>query len=250
MLLRPIQRNHLHRFAGAHLREHLVDRILRDYEDHRDRLQLRDHAQAGRSVGAHHVAGIDVAQSDAAVDGRDDARIVDIDLGGVEIALVKLHGTFIFVHRRLLRGQFLLGNGVFLVRILIADEIDAGVLQQGFIAFQLTLRLKEGSYIRPRVDDRQKVVLLDDLTFLEPDLGHHPRHAAHDGIGIHGRDIPEGVEVDIDIAQRDRGDADRYGLRGLFGLGLFEGTHDEPNADENRDQDDGPDHPTAFSFVA
>ena len=53
--------------------QHRRQAVLRDGEDHRDRLQLRDHHQAVGVARVHDVAGVDLAQAEAPADRRGDA---------------------------------------------------------------------------------------------------------------------------------------------------------------------------------
>ena len=54
-------------------------------EDDADRLQLRDHDEAVRVARAHDVAGIDLAQADAAADRRGDRRVGELQLRVVDL---------------------------------------------------------------------------------------------------------------------------------------------------------------------
>ncbi len=56
-LLGSVQRQDLQRLALAHLREHIGEAVLRDRENHGDRLQLRDRRQRHRAVGLDDFPG-------------------------------------------------------------------------------------------------------------------------------------------------------------------------------------------------
>ncbi len=90
--------------------------------------------------------GSTVAQADPAVDGRDDARVVDIHLRRGEIALVQLHRPFVLIDRGLLRGELLLRNRMLFEGVLIAREVDARVLEGRLVARQLTLSLHSAAW--------------------------------------------------------------------------------------------------------
>jgi len=143
---------------------------LCDGEDHRDRLQLSDDAEARGAVRRHDVAEIDIAQAHAAVYRRTNVSVVHVHLRGVQVALIELHGAFVLIDGGLLGGELLLRDRVFLVGVLIAREIDARILERSLIARELALRLNQCRLVGPRVDDCQEIVLLDDLSFLEMDL--------------------------------------------------------------------------------
>ena len=107
-----------------------------------------------------------------------------------------------------------------LVGTLVADEIDARILQERIVALQLALCLQQRRRVRPRIDDRQQIALLDELPFLEMHFRDLARHPAHDGDGVDRGDRPQGVDVHVDVAHRDRRDRNRgSGLRMRRGLG-------------------------------
>ena len=62
------------------------------------------------SVGVHDVAGIDQAHAGHAVDGRRDARVVEVQVGGVDLRLVGLHLRLELRDRRRLVGVLLRGD--------------------------------------------------------------------------------------------------------------------------------------------
>ena len=240
MGLRAVERQHLQGPAARHLGGDLVDFVLGDGEYHGDRLNLRDDAQARRAVGRHDVTRIDVAQSHASGDRRGDARVVDVHLRGGEIAFVELHRGFVRVHRRLLRRQLLLGDRMHLDGVLVANEIDACILEHRLITPELPLRLLERSDIRPRIDDGQEVVLFDDLAFLEVHIRDHSRDAAHDGIGVDRSNGADGVEIDVQGS--DAGGREDDGDRGrgrTLRLGLVDRAHNDHEEDQHHERDEG-----------
>lgn len=88
-----------------------VDRaelLLRQIEDHRDRLNLSDHDDAIRIGGMDDIAGIDGADAGAPIDGRADGRIVERGFGTVYGGLVGLQLGRELRHGRRLRVGLLL----------------------------------------------------------------------------------------------------------------------------------------------
>src|SRR2546425_2276270 len=72
-------------FARAYPLHQARQAVLRDGEDDRDRLQLRDDHEAVRVARAHDVARVDQAQAQAPGNRRSDARIGQLQLGVVDL---------------------------------------------------------------------------------------------------------------------------------------------------------------------
>jgi hypothetical protein len=62
--------------------------VLRQAEDHGNRLQLRDDHQSIWITGMNNVAHVHLAQANAPADWRSNARIDEIQLYGVNLCLV------------------------------------------------------------------------------------------------------------------------------------------------------------------
>ena len=115
------------------------------------------------------IAGVDLAQADAAGDRRDDAAIGEIELGIVDLRLVELDRAFVLIDDvdlilRLLACDRVLGR-----ELLIAREIDARLVERRLVAQQLAGLLVERGLIGAGIDLRQEVALLDLLALLEGD---------------------------------------------------------------------------------
>ena len=89
---------------------HRRQRILRNGEDHRDRLHLDDDADAGGVAHGHIVALVDQAQADASGQGRHDLRIGDVQLGGIDLGLVDHQRRLVLADQRHLRVVLLPGD--------------------------------------------------------------------------------------------------------------------------------------------
>jgi hypothetical protein len=89
---------------------------------------LRDDDERGRGARLNEVADIDEAEPGNAVDRRGDRRILDVQLGGVDLRLVGLHRR-----RQLIDGGFL--------RIVLLPGRREPSRQQRSVAREITLRI-------------------------------------------------------------------------------------------------------------
>ena len=105
----------------------------RDGEQHRDRLHLGDDADAGGVAHRDVVALVDHAQADAAGERRDDPRVGDVELGGVDLRLVDDQRGLVLAHQRLLGVELLAGDRILRDQLLVALEVDLGVLEQRLV---------------------------------------------------------------------------------------------------------------------
>src|ERR1700722_7064095 len=186
--------------AGLHPLQDRLDVVFREREQHADRLQLRDHDETVGVAGRHVVALVHQAQTDTAVQRRNDAAILQVYLGGLDSRAVGFDRALILRDQRDLRIQCLTRHGVLRCQTLVAGQIDLGALQQRFITRQIAVRLGQGSLVWPRSDLREQVALLDVIAFLEIDLHQVTADLGPDGHGRERGYRTEGVEVDPDIA--------------------------------------------------
>ena len=77
-------------WALASCLRHARQLVLRQREDDGDGIELRDDHDAGRVTGVHHVAGVDLAHAGDAVDGRRDARVIELQARALDLRLVGL----------------------------------------------------------------------------------------------------------------------------------------------------------------
>jgi len=89
---------------------------------------------------------------------RIDLRLVDLDLAGV------------LLDEGRLRVELLRRDRVLRDELPVPREIELRIRQRRLILGELALRLFERGLIRPRVDLREEIALLDDLPFLKPNL--------------------------------------------------------------------------------
>ena len=102
--------------------------------------------------GVHDVARVDQAQPDAAVDGRGDAAVNQLQLGVVDGRLVGLDRAFLSADRGDLRVQLLLGDGILRQQRFVAVQIDARVGEQRLVVGHLSFGLVELHLERARID--------------------------------------------------------------------------------------------------
>ena len=119
----PVIGRDAQRCAGAHPLDDFRQIVLRHREQHRDRLHLRDHDEAGGAAGLDVIALIDLAQPDLPVDRRDDVAIGQIELRVVHRALVGLHGAGVLLHQIALIVQLLLRDRVLPAQGLVALQV-------------------------------------------------------------------------------------------------------------------------------
>ncbi len=193
----------------------LRDIVLRHGEHHRDGLQLGDHNEAVGVGGLHVVARIDQAQADAAVDRRDDVAVSDIELLGIDLGLVHLHRALVLLHQIDLVLVLLARHGIGLGERLVAREIHARLIKQTLVARELPFGLLQRGLVGPRIDLREEVALLDELAFLEADIGQLAIDLRPHRHGRERRHRAERVERDVDVAFGGGGRDDRHRRRGI-----------------------------------
>jgi hypothetical protein len=218
-LLRAVERVDGNAIAGPQALHHARQRIFGDREHDADRRELRDHHDAGRVRRAHDVARVDLAQADAAADRSDHARVGELQLRIVDVALIGLHRGLVLAHQRLLRVDLLLRNRILCEQRAIALDVDAGVLEQRLVAPPLSGGERQLHLERSGVDLRQEVARLHHLALFEHHLHQLAVDAAPDDDGIDGRHGAEREEVDVERARaHGRGD-DRRGTLRRIALG-------------------------------
>ncbi len=131
--------------------------------------------------------------------------------GIVDLTAVRFHRPLILPHQRILRVHLLAGDRVLGEQSLIAGKVDAGIVEQGDVAIQLSLGLVEQDLERARVDLGQQVSGLYHLAFAEihleqgtVDLGVYRNEVAR-------RDRAERIQPDADVSDANLGH--RYRLR-------------------------------------
>jgi hypothetical protein len=165
-----------------------------------DRLHLRDDDETIRVVRVDHVAGVDLAQTKAARDGRRDFRERQLQLGVVDLSLVARNRRFVLPYQRRLRVDLLLGNRVLCEQRLIAFEVDTRVGEQRLILCHLSVHLLELHFERARIDFREQLTRFDDLPLVEEHAIQLAIDARAHGDGAARRYGAQSIQVDVEIA--------------------------------------------------
>ena len=197
------------RRAGIELRHDLRQIVLGQREDHGDRLQLRDHGDAGRARRLHVISRIDQPQPDAAGDRRDDVAISEVERLRVDQALVLFHRAFVLLHDEDLIFGLLPRDRILRRERLVALEIQLRLRQQALVVRELAFILLFQDLIGPRIDLRQKIALLHHLAFGEGDVGEIAVDLRLHCDGRKRRHRAERIDDDADIAGGNRRCADR-----------------------------------------
>src|SRR5271154_3370363 len=95
--------------AAAQLRQNLVKMILRQREDDRSGLNLRNHRERSAAARLNQVTRIDEAQADASSDRRSDVAVAKLHLVEIEGALIRLDEALILQNDLLLIVELLFG---------------------------------------------------------------------------------------------------------------------------------------------
>ncbi len=169
--------------------------ILRQAEDHRDRLKLGNHNKTGGVGGVNDVSDVDESQADTAADRRSDVRVNDLKFRVVDGSLIGLDGAFKLSDLSLLRVDLLLGDDTFLEEQLVALVVDLHVAKLRLILGKLPFGLLQHNLVGPRIDLHQGIPLSNHLSFGEVDLDDLPIDAAANGDGVERRDRAEAIEV-------------------------------------------------------
>ncbi len=195
--------------AGVEPRRDARQIVLCGREDHADRIEFGDDDDAGRVRRLQVVAGVDEPDADPPVDRRHDARIVEVELGRLNLRLIGLNRRLVLRHQRLLVGHLLLGDRVLLGERFVAFEVALRLGEQRLVLGELALRLGERGLIGPGVDLDEEVAFLDHLAFGEAQLHQGPGDLGLEGYGCERRHRSERVEGDRHVANGDWGDAHR-----------------------------------------
>src|SRR4029077_2564936 len=121
--------------------------------------------------GMDDIALIDEAKTDASAERRVDGGVAELGLGIVDRGLIPLDLSRELIDRRLLRVDLLARGEILTREVGEALEVELRVLQARLVLRFLGGRLIERGPEGARVDLDQKITFLDDLAFLEGDLG-------------------------------------------------------------------------------
>jgi hypothetical protein len=81
------------------------------------------------------------------------------------LTLIEFHHSLVLMHRCLLGGKLLFRGGLQRNQLLIADQVDARVLQRGLIPDELPFGLGQCSLIGTVIDFRQQIPHVDRVAF-------------------------------------------------------------------------------------
>ena len=190
--------------------------LLGQREDDRDRLHLGHHDDAGGVRRVHDVSRIDQADSRAAVDRRDDARVVELRARVVDHRLIDLKLRGELIDRGALGVDRLLAREILGLQQRVAREIALRVRELRRIFRFGRDRLLERRLIRSRIDLRQQIPLMHGLAFGERDLLQLPVHARRHRHGVERLHRAEPLQVDRHVRVRDGGGVDRDRRRRLL----------------------------------
>jgi hypothetical protein len=124
--------------AGTDLRHERGQLVLGQREDDVDGLELRDDGEPGRVGRVDEVARIDAAEADPAGDGRRHAAVDEVQLRGVDLALVDDERGLVLADEGHLRVELLLRDRVFLRESAVARHVDLRVREERLIARELS----------------------------------------------------------------------------------------------------------------
>ncbi len=125
---------------------------LGNAERHRDRRDLVEHDDPGRIARHHDVARIGQPDPQSAGHGGGDAAIVHVHLGGGDSALVGANRALVLFDKGRLIVARLLGDRVLGGEGVEAGEVGGGFEQQGLIAGERPLGLRQDGPERPAID--------------------------------------------------------------------------------------------------
>src|SRR5262249_53619306 len=138
--------------TSAQLCSNLWKLILRESKDDGDGLKLGDHEEAAGVVGMAVVAQVDEAGTHASINRRGDVAVRELQLGVIDLALIRTDGAIELADLRSLRIKLLLGNDAFFVKKLETIEIDFSVLALGLVLGKLAFGLLEQHLERAGID--------------------------------------------------------------------------------------------------
>src|SRR3954462_1132721 len=173
--------------------------VLREREDDRDGIELRDGDDAGRVVRVDEVSGIDVADAGDAVDGRGDPRVSEVEPRRLDRGAVDAHRSLELPDHRPLIVRLLDGDELALGEILEPGQVLLRREELGLVAREGAFRRVELDLERARIDLREDVALLHFLPLAEQHLVEPAVHLGAHRHRLVGGHRPEAVEKDGEV---------------------------------------------------
>ena len=196
---------------------------LRQREDQRNRIELRDDDEAVRSRRTDDVADVDLTNPDHAIDRRGQARVAELHLRGVDQRLIGLDGRRQLPHLRLLGFEQLRSGPALLPQCGVAGEIGLGVDELGLIALKVGSVLIDQGLVGARIDLRQQVAGMHGLAFGEVDADDLPLDLGAHDVGVVRDHRADAGKIDRHVMLGDRCGDDRHRRRSRRGIGLLQG---------------------------
>src|SRR5260370_5942691 len=158
----------------------------------------------------HNVAGIDETQADAAADWRSDPGIRELQLGVVNLALVRRDGAVKLPNQCSLSVELLLRDHAFFEEEFVALKIDLGIFALGLVLGELPQGLLQLDLKGTRINLREEIAFVDELAFLERDTEELAVDAAANGYGVEGGDGAKAIEIHGQVATLGGGNNDGH----------------------------------------
>ena len=197
--------------ALAQTPQHRGQVVLRKGKHDGHGTHARHHRQCRAAIGLHDVARIHQAQADTAVDRRDNAAEVDVDLGRFHLCLIDTDQSFILLDNPLLVFGLLPRDRTLLDQIGVALQVHARFLERRLVLGKLAPRLRQCRLVGSRIDLDQEVALVHRLAFLERDFGDLAAYLGLDRHRRQGGDRTQGTARDIEFTLFHGGNCHREG---------------------------------------
>ena len=175
--------------------------LLRQVEEHRDRLKLGDDDDAGRVRRPHQVALVDQPDAGAAGDRRDDVGIGENGARIVDHGLIELDQRLELLDQRLLGVELLLVDGIGGGKPGVAFEIEPGIGELRFVLRLLGHRLIVLRLIGGRIDLGEHEALRNVLAFGEGNVDELAVDLRAHGHGIERARGADAVEIDRHVGR-------------------------------------------------
>jgi hypothetical protein len=192
-------------------------------EDNRDRVGLREHDQAICIRRVYHVPDVDLTKSDPAREGCGDAGKLQLQARVCDLRLIRADRAFQLPHHVELGVDDLLRDGVLGAQTRVALQIDLGVRELRLIVCQLAAGLIERDLVGARIDSRQQITALDQLSFMKGNRYQGAVHPAANGNGVHRSHGSQGIDGTVNTTRgscnRTHGDR-ATGIPATPGLGV------------------------------
>ena len=252
-----LQRLHRQRTFGEG-RIDLRHVLLRQVENHVDRLELGEHHQPAGVGRAHHIADVDQADAGAAVDRRGDLGVAENGARIVDRRLIGFHLRLELRDQSALRVGLLPIDRIARCEPFITLEVEPRIGELRLVLRLLGDRLVERRLIGGRIDLGEHVALGDLLAFVEIDAGELAVHLRLHGDGLQRARGADCFEIDRHVfflrrRRQHRHRAARAGKAAAAARRVLRGAAARPFIDDDRgdhaDQHeaDQPSGPAAFT---